>query len=624
MGLFLVYILKSALCLAAFYLFYRLLLSRETFHCFNRLALLGVLVLSCMLPLAEVSMKHPSEVGQTMLSLEQWLLMMAAAPMAETVPDAAHVEVSWVQGLLLVYVAGAVFFVLRGGYSLLRLLALLRSAKREDAAGHVSGCKGVCLLVHDRPIAPFSWMRCVVISRKDLEEDGRAILTHELAHIRRGHSWDLLLVDLCIFLQWFNPAAWLLKQELQSVHEYEADEAVLASGVNAKEYQLLLIKKAVGTRLYSLANSFNHSKLKKRITMMTKRKSNPWARAKYLYVLPLAAIAVVAFARPEVSGVASEIAAAKVSDLSAIVKGNVPESVVSQPDTLVTSRLKDKVADAVAHEGVDQSPEFPGGSEALRKYVKDNIRHPLVDTRSGNVIIQFTVDEEGRVVNPKLLRGLDEEFDAEAIRLVEAMPRWKPGMKDSKPVPVQFTLPIFFPSVLAEQLSTPEVKEPVVVVDGKVMEWDAFKAQVSPNKIESITILKGDKAAAYGTRGVENGVIMVKTKQIHMLSLRTEGDVPQELVDSVKDFLRGQVSKVNVETLSLQSATGLVKGEDGEPMPGVIVLEAGTKHGTVTGKDGRFELRLSSPDAMLSLQYVGFKTLNVKSGTDLELVMKAE
>ena len=623
MGLFLVYIMKSALCLAAFYLFYRLLLSRETFHRFNRLALLGVLGLSGVLPLVEVSIGRPSGAGQPLLSLEQWLLASAAAPVAEAVP-AARAEVPWAQALLLAYVAGAVFFVLRGGYSLLRLLALLRSAKREDAAGHVSGCKGVCLLVHDRPIAPFSWMRCVVISRKDLEEDGRAILTHELAHIRRGHSWDLLLVDLCIFLQWFNPAAWLLKQELQSVHEYEADEAVLASGVNAKEYQLLLIKKAVGTRLYSLANSFNHSKLKKRITMMTKRKSNPWARAKYLYVLPLAAIAVVAFARPEVSGVASEIAAAKVSDLSAIVKGNVPESVVSQPDTLVTSRLEDKVADVMAHEGVDQSPEFPGGSEALRKYVKDNIRHPLVDTRSGNVIIQFTVDEEGRVVNPKLLRGLDEEFDAEAIRLVEAMPRWKPGMKDGKPVPVQFTLPIFFPSVLAEQLSTPEVKEPVVVVDGKVMEWDAFKAQVSPDKIESITILKGDKAAAYGTRGVENGVIMVKTKQIHMLSLRTEGDVPQELVDSVKDFLRGQVSKVNVETLSLQSATGLVKGEDGEPMPGVIVLEAGTKHGTVTGKDGRFELRLSSPDAMLSLQYVGFKTLNVKSGTDLELVMKAE
>ena len=342
MGLFLVYIMKSALCLAAFYLFYRLLLSRETFHRFNRLALLGVLVLSGVLPLVEVSIGRPSGAGQSLLSLEQWLLASAAAPVAEAVP-ASRAEVPWAQALLLAYVAGAVFFVLRGGYSLLRLLALLRSARREDVAAYVPGCTGVCLLVHDRDIAPFSWMRCVVISRKDLQEDGRAILAHELAHIRRGHSWDLLLADLCIFLQWFNPAAWLLKQELQSVHEYEADEAVLASGVNAKEYQLLLIKKAVGTRLYSLANSFNHSKLKKRITMMTKRKSNPWARAKYLYVLPLAAVAVVAFARPEVSGVTNEIAAAKVSDLSAIVKGNVPESVASQPDSLVTSRLKGKL-----------------------------------------------------------------------------------------------------------------------------------------------------------------------------------------------------------------------------------------------------------------------------------------
>ena len=623
MGLFLVYILKSALCLAAFYLFYRLLLSRETFHRFNRLALLGVLLLSCVLPLAEVSMKHPSGVGQTMLSLEQWLLLMTAEPAAEIVP-APRAGVPWAQILLLMYVAGVVFFVLRGGYSLCRLLALLRSARREDVGGYVPGCRSVCLLVHDGEIAPFSWMSYIVISRKDLQEDGRAILLHELAHIRRGHSWDLLLADVCITLQWFNPAAWLLKQELQAVHEYEADEAVLASGINAKEYQLLLIKKAVGTRRYSLANSFNHSKLKKRITMMTKRKSSPWARAKYLYVLPLAAVAVVAFARPEVSGVASEIAAAKVSDLSAIVKENAPESVVAQPDTLITSRLKSKVADAVAHEAVDQSPEFPGGSEALQKYMKDNMRHPLVDTRSGNVIIQFTVDEEGRVVNPKLLRGLDEEFDAEAIRLVEAMPRWKPGMKDGKPVPVQFTLPIFFPSALAERFPKVQVKHPLVIVDETPMEWEEFEAKVKPNEIESITILKGDNAAAYGTQAVENGVMLVKTKQIHVLSLRTEGDVPKELVDSVKNFLRGEVSKVNVETLSLQSATGIVKGEDGEPMPGVIVLEAGTKYGTVTGKDGSFELRLSSPDAMLSLQYVGFKTLNVKSGTNLELVMKAE
>ena len=138
-------------------------------------------------------------------------------------------------------------------------------------------------MVHRQAIAPFSWMKYIVISRKDLEENGREILIHEAAHIRHRHSIDLLIANVCVFFQWFNPGAWLLKQELQNIHEYEADETVINEGVNAKDYQLLLIKKAVGTRLYSMANSFNHSKLKKRITMMLKEKSSPWARMKYLY-----------------------------------------------------------------------------------------------------------------------------------------------------------------------------------------------------------------------------------------------------------------------------------------------------------------------------------------------------
>ena len=124
-------------------------------------------------------------------------------------------------------------------------------------------------------------MKFVVISEKDLKENREEILTHEYAHIRKRHSIDLLIADICIFFQWFNPASWLLKQELQNIHEFEADESVIAQGIDAKKYQLLLIKKAVGTRLYSMANSFNHSSLKKRITMMLKKKSNPWARLKY-------------------------------------------------------------------------------------------------------------------------------------------------------------------------------------------------------------------------------------------------------------------------------------------------------------------------------------------------------
>ena len=264
MGAFFIYILKSAVCLVLFYLFFKLLLSRETFHRFNRVALLGVLLFSLLIPCIEVTTRHQVEVQQAVLSIEQLLMM---AEMENTTPveieagdwqqAPAPISLSWIQIALLIYLAGIVVLVCRNVYSLLCLFRLICSGKREKLESDIT------LVVHDRAIAPFSWMRYIVISRKDLEENGREILIHEAAHIRNCHSWDLLIADICIFFQWFNPGAWLLKQELQNIHEYEADETVINEGVNAKEYQLLLIKKAVGTRLYSMANSFNHSKLKK-------------------------------------------------------------------------------------------------------------------------------------------------------------------------------------------------------------------------------------------------------------------------------------------------------------------------------------------------------------------------
>ena len=345
MGTFLVYILKSAACLAVFYLFYKLLMSRDTFHRFNRFALLGLLVLSSVLPLVEVSVNRPAPVHETMLTLEQLLLLADVQAEGEIVSQPT--TALWVRVALLVYLAGIVFFAVRNLWSLGRLGVLLRRGRLERLADWLPGrVENVRLVVHNRDIAPFSWMRYIVLSRKDLEENGREILIHELAHIRNHHSWDLLLADLCIFVQWFNPAAWLLKQELQTIHEYEADDTVLREGVDAKKYQMLLIKKAVGTRLYSMANSFNHSSLKKRITMMIRKKSNPWARVKYLYVLPLATVAVTVFARPEVSQPLEKISNVKVSDLSDAMKTYTDKNQQnnqSAPDTKI--RLSMKVVD---------------------------------------------------------------------------------------------------------------------------------------------------------------------------------------------------------------------------------------------------------------------------------------
>ena len=325
MGIFFVYILKSSVCLALFYLFYRLLLSKETFHRFNRLALLGLLMVSSLVPLLKITMAGMAEVSQPLWSLEEMMLMAEAEP-AEVLVETPS-RFPWIALMFLVYLSGILFFVGRHVWSLGRMVSLLRTSEKERLEG------GITLFVHDnKEVAPFSWMKYIVVSRQDLEENRRAVLAHERAHIRNLHSWDLLLAEVCIFLQWFNPAAWLLKQELQTIHEYEADEWVINNGIDAKTYQLLLIKKAVGARLYSIANSFNHSSLKKRITMMIKKKSNPWARLKYLYVLPLAAVAVAAFARPEVSNELNEISSVKVNDLTSIVKTEEVKSVENFSD----------------------------------------------------------------------------------------------------------------------------------------------------------------------------------------------------------------------------------------------------------------------------------------------------
>ena len=326
MGTFFVYILKTSICLTGFYLFYRLLLSKETFHRFNRVALLGILLLSQLIPFCEITVPEESEVQQTLLTIEQILTLADHVPQTEVEVLPSSIPL-WLPVLLCIYLLGILFFLGRNLYSLSHMLQLLHGGRQEKLE------KGITLIIHDKNIAPFSWMKYVVISEKDLQENSKEILIHEMAHVHNRHSIDLLISDICIIFQWFNPASWLLKQELQNIHEYEADETVIRQGINAKQYQLLLIKKAVGTRLYSMANSFNHSKLKKRITMMLKEKSSPWARMKYLYVLPVAAITLTAFAHPEISNELNEISTIKVNDITSILDAKGVNNSLTAVDT---------------------------------------------------------------------------------------------------------------------------------------------------------------------------------------------------------------------------------------------------------------------------------------------------
>ncbi|CAK7065103.1 MAG: hypothetical protein BACD_03075 [Bacteroides rodentium] len=696
MGLFFVYILKSSVCLAIFYLFYRLLLARETFHRFNRFSLLGILLLSCLLPLVEVSVKQETEVHQTMLTLEQLLMMADAVNATEAGARAETATVTWIQVALLVYLAGIVFFAFRNVCSLVRLLMLLKSGKKEDIGSYLPGRKErVTLIVHNRDIAPFSWMGYIVISWKDLEENGREILIHELAHIHNRHFWDLLVTDVCIFFQWFNPASWLLKQELQNIHEFEADETVIKEGVDAKQYQLLLIKKAVGTRLYSMANSFNHSKLKKRITMMLKEKSSPWARLKYLYVLPVAAIAVTAFARPEVSDKVEEISSVKVNDLAAIVETKVTESVgdTTKPADVkyVPTEVRKQLKGTPVFEVVEEMPEFPGGGmSAFMDYIKTNMRYPASAKEKGTqgrVTVRFVVDKDGSIKEPELLRSVDKDMDAEALRLISSMPKWKPGKQKGQPVAVKYTAPVMFrldDDKLEKTSSANAItvegyagngKEPLCIVDGKEMTPSIMSA-LNPDKIERITVLK-DKSATdlYGEKG-KNGVMLINLKKggtPFVVGVPTEKVELPEIegghlngekadlsdvdiyVDRVKIDLVGkgledvisadQIANINVDKIpgkkgvisittkknaGKTSAKGSMKvegkvvDEQGEPIVGAAVLIEGTTSGAITDVDGNFVLSVPSKDAILSVSYIGVATSKVKAQPKLTVTLKSE
>ena len=606
MGVFFIYILKSSVCLVLFYLFFRLLLSKETFHRFNRMALLGVLFFSLLIPCIKVTTRHQVEVQQAVLSIEQLLLM---AELEATPANVGAVQetpaISWVQIVLLVYLAGILFLACRNIYSLICLFRLIYSGKHEKLE------KGVTLVVHNQEIAPFSWMKYIVISRKDLEENGREILIHEMAHIHHRHSVDLLVADICIFFQWFNPGAWLLKQELQNIHEYEADETVINEGVNAKEYQLLLIKKAVGTRLYSMANSFNHSKLKKRITMMLKEKSNPWARLKYLYVLPLAAIAVTAFARPEISEKMEEISAVKVNDLAEIVQEKVLQDTVKvskdeKKDDLVVSGVKSKEEEEIViFEVVEQMPEYPGGMSALQKYLSEKIAgSPMKGKAGGRVMVGFTVAETGKIKDVRVLQSDEASLNQEAERIVSEMPDWIPGKQRGRPVPVKYTVPIRFGNIRFA-----ENKQPLIFADGKEISMDAME-KLDPSTIESFSVLKDSASIkVYGKRGA-NGVILVNTQRGSKTKIQNkEISFSQKTTstDAVPDF----------------PVSGTVVDEQGRPKAGVSIIVPNTNHGTITDINGHFSLK-AMKDGNLWFSFIGYKPVKASVSSTMNIRMEQE
>ena len=396
----LIYQIKVGLCLIAFYLLWKLLLSRETFHRFNRVALLAVMAIAMVLPWIRLSQDVLAPAANSFIVLDDILVTPSGTATAQ---HAVH-PLNMTNVATVAYFIGVVLALVWFLHSQWSLHRLFKKGRTESLPG------GITLHVLPGDLSPFSYFKHIVISEQDYQDNPREILVHEQAHISLRHSWDVLFMGLVTLFQWWNPAAWLLCRELRQVHEYEADEAVLNQGVDAKQYQLLLIRKSVGDQLFSMANNFNYQSLKKRIRMMTINKSSRWNTLRALAVVPVIALALLAFANPKTE-------AAPVS------------------------------GDNKVYETVEQMPEFPGGMEEMMKFLQRNIQYPANAAKNeveGRVILQFVVEKDGQIGDVKVVRSVDPELDAEAMRVVKSMPNFIPGRQDGKPVAVLYTIPISF------------------------------------------------------------------------------------------------------------------------------------------------------------------------------------
>lgn len=635
MEVFLLYILKSGICLAVFYVCFKALFSNDTFFRFNRRILLVGTGICMLLPLCRIKTSQPLPFSYT---TSQWEMVfheeevnLLPAPDKEEVltgmTGQKETSVPWVGIIGIVYFIGCCICLVTTVLSFRKMYQLSRSGRKLQQGKYT-------LILLPGSLSPFSWGRYIFLSEDDYRDHPDEILTHEKMHLRHNHSVDLAYMEMILLLQWLNPAVWLLKRELRDIHEYQADKGVLNQGIDATKYQLLLVKKAVGSSLYTLANSFNHSKIKKRITMMLKKKSNPWARLKYLYVLPLAAIAVAAFARPEISSELDEISAVKVNDLTAIMKteevkspekhpakeikvqGQVLEKstnapvvgasviikgttsgtitdldgnfVISMPvgatlsvsyinmktkELTITEKLIGKIKSlkvylegeittktqevvVVGYGGgeeasdeipvfqvVEEMPEFPGGMGECLKFLGKNIKYPVEAQKAGvqgKVIVQFVVEKDGNIANPKVVRSIDPDLDGEAIRVISIMPKWKPGMQKGQPVRVKYTVPVTFRldgkdiksnearhlelktdtvfqenplRIGKETFSLKDWKEkPLLIVDGIEKPYSQME-KMNASDIESISVLKDAAGTAiYGAKA-KNGVILITTKK---------------------------------------------------------------------------------------------------------------
>ena len=490
---FLLYIGRSSLYLALFYAFFLLVMRRTTFFRLNRILLLVGTVACFLLPLLRL---RTVEVPFLMVGP---LTEAASEPALTAGPSAAspfpYLELLYIIGLLAVL-----------GWTAVAMVRMYRTIRKGSATRLDDGSR---LVLTEADVPSFSWGRTIVMSRKDAETNP-VIRLHEEAHIHKAHTLDILLFTAVTLVHWFNPLVWITLSELKLLHEYEADDAVLNHGIDATQYQLLLVRKAVGDKRFTLANGFQHAKLKNRIDMMLQAPSSGWKRLSWLAILPF--LAGTMFLCNPVR--------------AKVVSAGQPETVLSET---AQAALPDTTK-VIPFATVEVKPMFNGGDAIeFSKWVNENLKYPQAAKDAGvqgRVTLQFTVYPDGSVRDTKVLRGVNPDLDAEALRVVSASPDWTPGYVKGEPVKVTYTFPVIFK--LSGEKTEPKTASIHVtgdandvfirgaladsvlfVLDGKPVN----RKDVNLETIESIQVLKDEKAIEKYGEKARYGVVEFTSKK---------------------------------------------------------------------------------------------------------------
>ena len=462
---FIIFAIRWAVTLTLLYSLYRLLLRRETFHRLNRAVLLAILVVSPLLPLVPLHTDTPTAMDAVLTRIEGPLMSL---PSDENVAEnalAAQESEGATSGLWLRY--GAYIYIIGIAVALatylFRMLSLVRVIHRSRRIAHPMVPDNVHLMLDMRITQPSSWMHWIFIGPIDLKQNAETVLRHELAHVRLRHSWDVVLCDLTCRLLWCLPFAWMLRQDLVDVHEFQADEAVLRGGVTIDEYEHLLVRKAVQTQVLPIMNTLRRGALKKRFAMMHSGPSSRRSRLKLLYLVPAL--------------VACLWVSAQAEEYNTYLNGKLvtqEEIVAIDPSTIervdVIHSQKKVLIETVSEpfDIVDQMPQFPGGDAAFKQYMAQHVSYPKAAAENGvegSVKVQFIVEADGRITHVQAIDSPSEEADAkvyaygdldkhpsqkeddeghralrEAVEeLFRGMPPFEPGLQNGKPVRVKMT-----------------------------------------------------------------------------------------------------------------------------------------------------------------------------------------